>query len=95
MSAQHCLHDCAVVKFKVVLFQYGKAFARSHGHSARCGRQLSREHAHQGGFACAVSPYYTVAVAAVECEVHVLEKHALAKLDTEVIGLNHLVLSEF
>lgn len=55
-----------------------------------CGGELAGEDAHQGGFSGTVGTDYAVAVATVECKVHVLEERALSKLNPEVVGLNHL-----
>ena len=89
MSAQNSVDNGAVVKLEVILTQYRETLAGTENYSAGSRGQLTRKYLHQGRFSRAVSADDAIAMARGECEIHILEEHALSKLHAQVISLYH------
>ncbi len=82
MTLKHGVEHCAVVKLEVVLLQHAHTLAGALRHTARCGRELPAEHAHQRGLAGTIGTDYAIAVAGSELEIDVLKKGLFAELYT-------------
>ena len=76
----------------MILLEHGQTLTGGYLDIAAGGLDIARKKLQEGGLARTVGTDDTVTVAGSELQVHILVEHALAELETHIVGCNHWLL---
>ena len=88
---EHGVQHGLIVKLKVVLRQDGKTLTRPQFHRSLCRFEFATDGFKEGGLTRTIGSNHAVNVAVGKLHVHVLVKHALTKLNSDVRKSDHLL----